>query len=326
MAAALLPHLDPGTYVRSALHGPDRVWTESNCYSDLWIEVLHAFGLPPEPIFGFAVTQDFEGDQFTFAKPPLEDIEALYGVVTQELAIFDDVAAHVDVQLRRGRLSLVEVDSYFLPDTRGLTYHVGHGKTSIAINRLDRDARVAEYFHGPGYHRLEGEDYDGVFKGYGDDVTPFLPYTEVIKFPKPMWPEPSRAAVAQILVRHLGRRPSENPIRIFQSGLIAQAEAVAAREPAFFHLFAFNTLRQFGANFELLASHLEWLEGRADAPGVAASKRIAETAKAAQFQLARACARKRFDALPDTVKPAADAWDEVMDALTARWAPTPLRA
>lgn len=318
---ALFPALDPADYRRHAFHGPDRIWPEGNCYSDLWIEILPAAGLPPEAIFGFTVTQDFEGDHFTFFKPPLEDIEALFGIVVQELAIYDDVAAHVETQLLRGRLSLVEVDSYFLPDTRGLTYHTSHGKTSVAFNRLDRTGRRAEYFHGPGYHVLEGEDYDGVFKGYGDELTPFLPYTEVVKFPAPRPSPPSRDAVAEILVRHLRRRPPENPIRLFQGGIAAQADAVAAREPGFFHLFSFNTFRQFGANFELLAGHLAWLEGRDDAPGVAAAQRIAEAAKAGQFQLARACARKKFDGLPAVLDAPADAYDELIAALAARWSP-----
>jgi hypothetical protein len=322
---ALFPALDPANYQRHAFHGPDRVWPESNCYSDLWIEILPALGLAPEAIFGFTVTQDFEGDHFTFFKPPLEDIETLFGIIVQETAIYDDVAGHVVTQLERGRLSLVEVDSYFLPDTRGLSYHISHGKTSVAFNRLDWAGRRVEYFHGPGYHVLEGDDFDGVFKGYGDQTTPFLPYTEIVKFPK-IIASPSRAAVGDILMRHLARRPAQNPIRLFQAGVAAQAEAVAARDPGFFHLFAFNTLRQFGANFELLAGHIAWLEGHEDAPGVAAARRIAETGKSAQFQLARACARKKFDALPAALDPAVDAYDAVMAALDARWAPAAARA
>lgn len=318
LSLAIFPNLDPASYARHALHGGDRIWTESNCYSDLWVEVLHAMGLAPEAAFGFAVTQDFEGDQFTFAKPPLDDLEALFGVVVQELAIFDDVAVHVDAQLARGRLSLVEVDSYFLPDTQGLSYRSSHGKTSIAINRLDRSGRRAEYFHGPGYHLLEGADYDGVFKGYGDETTPFLPYVEFIKIPE-IAPSLDRNMAGEILTRHLARRPRGNPLRAFQAQLPKLAEAVSEREPSYFHLFAFNTLRQFGANFELLASHVAWLEGRPDAPGVAAATQIAATAKASQFQLARACARKNFDTLALALEPAVNAYDQVMTSLVAQW-------
>src|ERR1019366_7270718 len=40
-------HLDPRTYVPHELHGSVRAWTESNCYTDVWVEILHALGLDP---------------------------------------------------------------------------------------------------------------------------------------------------------------------------------------------------------------------------------------------------------------------------------------
>ncbi len=75
----VFPGLDPETYSVHALHSQERMWPETNCYVDLWIEVLNALGLAPEAMLGFTLTQDFEGDQFTFFKVPLEDLEALYG-------------------------------------------------------------------------------------------------------------------------------------------------------------------------------------------------------------------------------------------------------
>ena len=68
--------LGPDTYKPHALHQPERMWPETNCYVDLWIETLHAFGSEPEAMLGFTLMQDFEGDQFTFFKVPLEDLEA----------------------------------------------------------------------------------------------------------------------------------------------------------------------------------------------------------------------------------------------------------
>ena len=58
------------------------------------------------------VTQDFEGDQFTFFKFPLEDIEHLYGTQVQELAIYDSLEDRVLAQTLRGHTVLVEVDGY----------------------------------------------------------------------------------------------------------------------------------------------------------------------------------------------------------------------
>src|SRR5258708_23278407 len=39
--------LDPAHYTRHDLHSPERIWTEKNCYVDIWIELVHALGLEP---------------------------------------------------------------------------------------------------------------------------------------------------------------------------------------------------------------------------------------------------------------------------------------
>jgi len=312
---ACFPGLTPESHVRHRLHAQDRMWPETNCFVDLWIEVVAAMGAAPEAMFGFTVTQDFEGDHFTFFKTPTEDLEALYGVSVQELAVYDAISGHAAVQLARGRLCLIEVDSFFLPDTRAVSYQLEHGKTTIGVNRLDVAARTLEYFHNGGYFGLEGDDFDGLFRGYAHDTTPFLPYAEFVKFgDHPITDE--REIARTLLVRRLAQSPTANPVAAFQAVLAEQAEAVAAREPAYFHKYAFNTLRQVGANFELLADHLLWLEPEHAA--AAHARRIAEVAKVAQFQLARACARKRFDTLPAAIAPAVEAWDALFDQLHRR--------
>jgi len=79
-----LPHLDATGYARSVLHAESCAWVEKNCYVDIWIEVLHALGLEPRAILPFTVTIDFEGDQWTFFKPPHDELRELYGVDVQE--------------------------------------------------------------------------------------------------------------------------------------------------------------------------------------------------------------------------------------------------
>lgn len=309
---APFPSIDPVGYAPHRLHDQDRLWPETNCYVDLWIEILNAAGLPPEAMLGFTVTQDFEGDQFTFFKPSMDDVERLYGVTNQELTIYHAVERHVAVQIDLGKLCLIEMDSFYLPDTQGLSYKIEHGKTTVAMNRLDIPGKRLDYFHGRGYWRLEGEDFDGLFKGYANGAIPFLPFSEVLKF-GPVPSEAERRAIAQgLLIKHFARRPAANPIIAFSKVLPAQAEeAAAASDPGFFHKYAFSTLRQLGANFELLADHLIWM---AEDYGEAAShaRRISEVAKAAQFQLARACARRKFDSLPMALAPAIEAYDALM--------------
>ncbi|MGF9566216.1 DUF1839 family protein [Neorhizobium sp. BT27B] len=317
----VFPQADPANHQPHVLHATDRIWPETNCYVDLWIEVLSAAGLPPEAMLGFTLSQDFEGDQFTFFKVPLEDLESLYDIRVTELAIFDRPENHVLEQISRGRLCLLEMDSFYLPDTRGLTYGTEHGKTTVAINRLDVAGRSMDYFHNGGFFSLSGEDFSGIFQHHlTEKDPPFLPYTEFAKFPaRKVEASHMRAEAERLLGRHFARRPDHNPVRAFANVFPAQAAVLAEREFAYFHKYAFNTLRQLGANFELLAAHLIWLDRAEQATH---ALKIAETAKSAQFVLARALARKKFEPLATALDPAIDAWDALMAGLGAELAHT----
>jgi hypothetical protein len=116
----------------------------------------------------------------------------------------------------------------------------------------------------------------------------------------------------------LNRRPLENPVAAFARVFPAQVENVSEREFEFFHLYAFNTLRQLGANFELFSSYLEWLVGQGRnelAEGIEEAKAISATCKMVQFKLARAVMRKKFQGLEEGLLPAANAWTNLMALL-----------
>lgn len=318
---AVFAGADPETYRPHTLHDAERMWPETNCYVDLWIEVLNAFGTPPEAMLGFSLTQDFEGDQFTFFKVPLEDLESLYGIRATELAIFDRVETHVATQIARGRICLVEMDSFYMPDTRGVAYGQEHGKTTVAINRLDLENKQLDYFHNAGFFRLEGADFDGLFHlNDGTDDLPFLPYTEFAKFPDKCPDEVHlRRDARRLLAFHFARRPEANPIAAFAKVFPKQVEAVADRPFGFFHKYAFNTLRQLGANFELAGSHLDWIAPDGSLADAAdAARKISETAKSVQFQIARAVTRRKFEPLATALDPAIEAWETLMATLAAR--------
>ena len=320
MTDAVFPQIVPGSHRRHALHSTDRDWPETNCYLDVWIEVLSVLGLPPESCLAYSVTQDFEGDQFTFFKVPLEDLEELFGISVTELAIYDRVENHVLTQLRRNRLSLVEVDSYFLPDTHGVGYHQAHGKTTIAINRLDIQNRSMDYFHGLGLFNLSGDDFDGIFqRGAHEQATSYLPYAEFVKFPcRSPGLDHIVSTSERLLAKHLSRRPATNPIAEFAAVFPQSLEELSDRNFDFFHLYAFNTLRQFGANFELFAAMLAWLSsnGRPDyARLIEHAKTISSTSKIAQFKLARAVMRKRGSDLVEVLVPAIKSWDRLIGGL-----------
>uniref|UniRef100_UPI0026E9E8D5 DUF1839 family protein n=1 Tax=Phenylobacterium aquaticum TaxID=1763816 RepID=UPI0026E9E8D5 len=126
-----------------------------------------------------------------------------------------------------------------------------------------------------------------------------------------------RAMAGRLLAERLADRPKACPISAFQAQLPAAAERVAGRESAFFHLYAFNTLRQLGADFELLGDHLDWLDPGME-PLAGYARAIAQSAKAAQFKLARACAKQKFDGLETSLDAAALAYGQLMAGLDAR--------
>lgn len=320
-AVTCLQGLDPHAYSPHNLHGSQRNWPETNCYVDLWIEVLHALGLPVEAVLGFTVTQDFEGDQFTFFKFPPEDLAQLFDLTVQELAIYDRVESHTLEQLQRGRLVLIEVDSYYLPDTQGTSYGVTHGKTTIGVNHLDPVNRRMHYFHNAGYFALQDKDFDGIFRPDsppGSSSAALFPYVEFVKFGDAR-PASIIDVSIQLLKSHLRKRPPHNPITLFQHQFPEHARMLGGRPMEFFHLYAFNTLRQLGANFELMASHLLWLLQQGEAnieKAIAPAMEITTGAKTLQFQLARAMARKQFDKLAEMMRPLAGAYDTIFNVLT----------
>ncbi|GJE18298.1 DUF1839 family protein [Methylobacterium marchantiae] len=296
------------------LHGSDRIWPETNCYVDLWIELLHGRGLVPEAMLGFTLRQDFEGDQFTFFKPFPGDLERLYGLSIQELAIFESLEAHALVQVARGCPVLVEVDAIHLPDTAGTTYGRDHGKTTIGILGLDVQARALDYLHNAGRFRLRGADYEGIF-----GPSTLFPYAEFVKEIGAPLPRRELHGVAFDMLRHHRRfAPRANPIFAFRRALEARAETLVQNPLGIFHSYAFNTTRQLGANFELLGSHLAWLDEQGGA-GFAASAEAAQTlaaeAKAFQFQLARAFGRRNATGLCQRLDGLAGTYDRVFAAL-----------
>jgi hypothetical protein len=324
---------DPATYVRHPLHETERVWPETNCYVDLWIELLHAAGLDPFAVLPFTLAAGVEGDQWTFLKCPLADLHALYGIEVIELNIWRTLLSHVDRQLALGRIPIVDVDAFYLPDTSGTTYHTEHAKTSIGIHALDLANRRLGYFHNAGCYELGPGDFAMVFPGPGEVRLP--PYVEVATFPTHP-PKAGRALVTasiDALVRHLSRVPDRNPFRQyavqFEADLasLALAGRSAKREGgggplADFHGYAFATFRQFGAAFELAGSYVRWLSenGERGLDGVAAAcDSIATSAWTLQVKTARFVgANRSFEPAP-LLEAMAGAWDEALTGLTSRY-------
>lgn len=293
------PALDPATYTRHRLHTQEREWAETNCYVDVWIEVLHARGLEPIAALPFTLGIDFEGDQWTFFKYQLADLYELYALDVQELAIYRPLTAHIEEQLNLGRPLLVELDSFYLPDTAGSAYQLEHVKTTVAIAEIDVAQQRLGYFHAQGYYHLHGDDFTQVFHLRSEKNPAILPpYCEIVKSApgSPLQGEALLHASLGLLRRQLQRLPDVNPFVKFRARFEADMQWLTHEPIATFHQYSFATLRQFGACYELAGTYLKWLQsqgiGGLDV-AIDSVLSLSTSAKTLQFQLARAMARKR---------------------------------
>jgi hypothetical protein len=306
-------------YRPHALHATERTWTETNCYVDVWIEVLHALGLDPLAAGAFTLSADFEGDQWTFFKFPPEDLRALFGLEVFEMNVWRPVVDHVAEQLEFGRLCTVEADSWFLPDTRGVSYRTDHAKSTIVPQMLDRRGRRLGYFHNSGYFELEGDDFDGTFRLGGHDEPGLLPpYMEVVRLDRVRRADPDLVPRAVALTAdHLDRRPSDNPVSRLGARLDRDLPWLADQGLETFHLYSFGTLRQCGASAELASSFVAWLN-RFDRPGTESAAQdfddLAGAAKTLQFALARVIRGRKVDLRP-ILEPMEQSWARAMETL-----------
>lgn len=312
--------LEAGRYQCHAIHGEERIWAQTNCYADVLIELTHALGFEPTAALPFTLAIDFEGDQWTFFKFPHADLLELYGLDIQELAIWRPLVEHLEEQIGLGRPVLVELDSYYLPDTAGSAYQLEHTKTTVAVNRLDIGQRVLGYFHNQGYFELSGDDFTQIFQLEGPVHPRVLPpYVEFVKVREQPRPDKTQSVElsARLLGKHLTLAPRQNPFPRFKEKFSADLDWLMRADIAVFHKYSFATLRQFGACYELSATYLRWLaqQGFADAqaPGEAFDQ-IAQGAKALQFQLARAIARKKPLEL-SALDRMAEHWEQAMSEL-----------
>jgi hypothetical protein len=319
MTKPILP-LDPDNYQRHLIHGGDRVWAETNCYVDLWVELLHAMGHEPIAALPFTLGIDFEGDQWTFFKFPLNDLYELYGVDVQELSIWRSLVDHIVEQVERGRPVLVELDSFYLPDTAGTAYKLAHVKTTVAVNKIDVENRYLEYFHNQGYFRLTDDDFTKIFNldlQPGAVVLP--PYVEYVKIRRKesLTQQQLVETSIKLLRKQLNLLPQENPFDKFKPRFALDLEWLMNESLETFHQYSFATLRQYGACYELAHTYLQWLRQQGEKgldDAISAVNEISNGAKAYQFQLARAMNRKKpLDLAP--LGAMAQHWERAMEAL-----------
>ncbi len=307
--------LDPATYRPHAVHRGDRTYVETNCYTDVVIELLHARGDEPLAAMGITLRTDFEGDQWTFFKPPPDELTTLFGVDVHEMQPYRPLPDQIAEQIADANTVIVEVDSWYLPDTAATSYHTEHVKTSIAPESIDPQGERLRYFHNSTLHELADEDYRGVMRLEAIDDQVLPPYMELVRFdagPR-LEGEALRAASGGLLRQHLERRPTANPFERFATRLERDLPGLLEGDAARYHAYAFATVRMAGSAFELAASHLDWLLADRAAEAAALLREIVDGCKLLSLKLAR---RRHFDARP-VVARMGHAWEQAMDQLAA---------
>jgi hypothetical protein len=325
VAVTQLLELDAATYEAHALHRSDRIWGETNCYVDIWIELLHALELEPLAASSFTLATDFELDQWTFFKFPPEILRELYGIQVFEMNPWRSIIDHVSEHLESRRFITLEVDSWYLPDTAGVSYRIEHTKTTIVPNSIDDSQKRLGYFHGPSYFELEGEDYEGVLRlGDTAQAEALPPYVETIRLDELHRSdnEELRAGSLAQLGQQILRMPRDNPMVRFRARVNADLPWLRSAGMDGFHRWAFGTFRQRGASAEVGASYLEWL-GQAEhdehlLTSAASLKAIALDCKSLEFAVAR-LARGRAVDVDSTFDSMIVNWETVNRALADRF-------
>jgi Domain of unknown function (DUF1839) len=283
--------------------------------------VLHALRLEPLAMMPLTLAVDFEGDQWTFFKPSLEELRDLYGIDVQELTVWRPLIEHAVAHLGAGKLVSTEADAFWLPDTAGTDYRSKHSKTTILLNSVDVDARRLGYFHNAGYFELSGEDFSQLFRLDRAPDPEFLPLlAEWVRIDR-LHRRPASELAARsfaLLQRHFERCPTTNPFRRFASRFAQDLPELQAAGLPYYHAWAFASIRQAGAAFDLLAANLRW-QGSFERPDLLAAAEsfgaIAEANKALILKGARAVNSGRpFDAAP-IFDGMAGAWERGMELL-----------
>ena len=310
--------LDPAELSLARAARPGRTYGETNCYTDILIELLHARGDEPLAALGCTVRMDFEGDQWTFFKPFPDDLELLFGIDVHEMQPYRPLPEQAAEQIAAGpdadRRARLLVSARHAGDELPLASTSRARSWSRASTRRASGCATST---APGCTSSRGEDYRGVFRlgrAFSEDVLP--PYTELVRFdagPRLHGAELREAARA-LLRRHLAHRPASNPFVRFAEQLERDLPRLLEGDASDYHAYAFATVRMAGSAFEVAASQAQWLlgDGAGARVGGAATDR-----RGLQGPLVQARAPPRRSSPSRRCPRSAPAWDEAMELLDA---------
>ncbi len=188
---------------------------------------------------------------------------------------------------------------------------------------MNLETKQLGYFHNAGYFWLEGEDFIKTFRLDADPNTPALPlFAELVRLDRVV-----RLSDSELVARStdqlrawLARRPETNPVQRLGQYFAQELDLIRSRGLGYYHGFAFSTLRQLGAGYELTAEYLRWLERNAPKgyePAARAFEEISNTTKALILKGARAANSKKPADFGPVFSEMAQHWDAAMSTLDA---------
>jgi hypothetical protein len=296
---------DPRTYVPHALHGSERAWTESNCYIDVWIEVApRAAASTRPPVCLHVLAVDFEGDQWTFFKPPHRRPLRALRLDVQELNVWRPARTRTrGAAAAGGKLVLSEVGR-LLPARYGRNRlpHAAHEDDDRDPGARHRASAARLLSTTAGTTPSRAPTSVGLFRLDGPPDPTYMPFfAEFVRVDRRrnLEPQALRRASLGVLHKHLARLAPTNPIARFRQRFATDLMWMQSVGLSAYHPWAFATLRQLGAAFELAAVYVRWLTNIGEVglePSAVAFDGISGAAKTLVLKTARAVnTRASFD-------------------------------
>jgi hypothetical protein len=306
-----------------AWHQGERVWSATNSHLDVWVALLHTLGVDPAPVLLPTLCADFEGDQWTQCRVAAGDLWACYGIAVDDLFVWRPLLAHFVEQLDRGNAVLVEVDAFHLPDMVGSSYQREHLKSLIVVTGYDRHAHRLRYLHGASAGEVGGDDLDALITA-GIGSAQLAPFAQIIKLDRMAPRTPGERGVLGVALArlHATRLPSRNPVRAFADALRSHGAWLAGGDADQYQRWAYATLQQCGAAFELGADVCAWLAAHDEpvAEAVAPLRQVSRLARTLHQRLVRVSQSGRMPDVSQPIDEMAAAWESAMAIIRPRYA------
>lgn len=318
---SMYPGLSMEGFVQHPLHRQDSLWSNTNCYMDVWIELLHGMGRRPEPLFAAAVAAETQVEQFEFLKVDHRDLEQVHGIRVGEYDVWTTLLEHVTTHMQAGNVIIVEADAHWLPDTRGISYGIEHTKTSIVPVHVDARNKHLVYLHNEGLHELRGDDFDYVLGEQRSQGIVPAPYMELVRLDRLNAPDDdlAREHTIRLLKYHAGRSPVTNPVADLMDVLRSRYQWLATAGMDGYHALCFETTRQLGVVALLAAEAVRFSQVDHLQPAAEAYLDVSKEAKALQFQLARVARGRQPAAVESTMQTIVSQWAVAANSLQ-EWA------